>query len=304
MAKPENAVNDKPHAAGRVPSRLRCRQIAADDVDAVIALLCEGFTRQPRQHWAAAFEMLRARPIPSGAPRYGYMIESDGQAVGVLLVITTEIRQDGTTTIRSNGSSWYVRPGFRTYAGLMLTQWLRSRADLYLNVFPADHTFAIIEARGFYRFTSGISLSVPAATIRRGRVRIVDAARLSEASVPVPQEDRDLLVEHSRAGCAAFWCEAGGSGSPFVFRRRLIRSRLPCAQLIYCRRLEDLTRLAAPVGRHLLRLGLPVVLVATDGRISGIPGIYIDNKYPMYFHGTVRPRIGDLAYTEAGLFGF
>jgi hypothetical protein len=237
-------------------------------------------------------------------PRYGYMIESDGRAVGVLLVIATELDRDGTTTVRSNGSSWYVQPSFRTFAPILLTQWLRSPADTYLNVFPDEHTFPIIEARGFVRFANGTFLSIPALTLRAGGVRILHANRFSEARLPIPDENRELLVDHSQVGCIALWCETHDRGYPFVFRRRLIKSSLPCAQLIYCNDLADITRVAGPLGRHLLRLGFPLVLMTTNGRVPGIPGIYFDGKYPMYFRGTTQPRLGDLAYTEAGLFGF
>jgi hypothetical protein len=293
-----------PSVSRSSPRRVSCRQITADDSDAILDLLCEGFTRVPRCHWVAALELMGTRAIPCGAPRYGYMIESDGRAVGVHLVITTELCRDGTTTIRSNASSWYVRPGFRTYALLLLTQFLRSPADTYLNVSPAEHTWPILEARGFIRFANGISLLFPAITLRTRRTRILPAVYLSEAELPIPSEDRVLLVDHSRAGCIALWCEARDRGYPFVFRRRLIRSRLPAAQLIYCRDLEDLSNLAGPVGRYLLRCGLPMVLAATNGPVPGVPGVYIDGKYPMYFRGGTPPRLGDLAYTEAGLFGF
>jgi hypothetical protein len=288
------------------PTRVTCRQIATDDLVSILELLCEGFPRLPRRHWVAALEVLSSREIPVGMPRYGYMIESGARAVGVLLVIATELRHNGTSIIRSNGSSWYVHPSFRTYGGMLLSPWLRVPADVYLNVFPADHTFSIIEARGFTRFTSGVAVSVPALSLRRNRTKIFDAVRLAngELQIPIPEEDRRLLADHARAGCIAFWCQDRHRGYPFIFRKRFIKTLLPCAQLIYCRDLQDLTRLAGPMGRHLLRRGLPLMLAATNGPIPGILGLYFNNKYPMYFRGDVRPQPSDIAYTEAGLFGF
>jgi hypothetical protein len=283
---------------------VRCRQIAAADIDAILGLLGEGFGRLPRRHWVDAIELLSGRVPPDGMPRYGYMLESDGRAVGVLLLIATKVHRDGTTTTLCNGSAWYVRPSFRAYASFLLDRSLRLSADTHLNVFPASHTLPVIEARGFVRFSNGISLSVLAATLRTRRIRILHAGRLADAEQPICDDDRDLLLDHFRAGCVALWCETRDCGYPFVFRRRLIKSRLPCAQLIYCRDLADLTRLAGPLGRYLLRRGLPVVLAATNGPIPGVPGIYIDGMYPMYFRGETPPRLGDLSYTEAGLFGF
>ena len=155
---------------------------------------------------------------------------------------------------------------------------------------------AVIEsARGALTFSAADKLSYHLDLAR---------TRLTEAEVPISSEDHTLLVDHARAGCIAMWCETRDRGYPFVFRRRLLKSSLPAAQLIYCGDLEDLSYLAGPIGRHLLRLGLPVVLAATNGPVPGVPGVYLDGKYPMYFRGQTAPRLGDLAYTEAGLFGF
>jgi hypothetical protein len=293
-----------PQLCEALPRQISCRQITAEDLGSILELLCEGFTRLPRRHWVATLEILGTRSPPAGMPRYGYMIESDRRAVGVLLIIATEIRHNGKVTVRSNGSSWYVKPGFRTYASILLTHWLRARSDVYLNVFPAEHTFGLIEALGFARFANGTSLVFPAITLPSGRVRILPANRLAEATFAVSDEDRSLLLDHSQAGCIALWCETENGGYPFIFRPRRIKSYLKSAQLIYCHDIDDLSRLAGPIGRYLFRLGLPMLLVASNGPISGIPGVYIHDKYPMYFRGKVKPRIGDLAYTEAGLFGF
>jgi hypothetical protein len=286
------------------PRQIICRQIAADDLASILDLLCEGFTRLPRRHWVAALEVLSTRSTLKGMPRYGYMLESDGRAVGVLLVIASEINGDGKATTRSNGSAWYVKPEFRTYASILLTHWFRAPADTYLNIFPAEHTFGITEARGFARFTNGTSLVFPAMAVRSTRVRILPADRLTEARYPVPDEDHSLLLDHLHTGCIAIWCETENYGCPFIFRRRRIKSYLPGVQLIYCRDMDDLSRLAGPVGRYLLRLGLPMMLVGTNGLIPGVPGVYFRGKYPMYFRGKIKPRIGDLAYTEAAFFGF
>jgi hypothetical protein len=286
------------------PQGTRCRQISGDDVDAITDLLNEGFPRLPRQHWVAALEVLGTRAIPEGVPRYGFMLESDGRAVGVLLVIVSQVLQGETTKMRTNGSAWYVQPNFRTHANVLLDRSMRLPSETYLNIFPAPHTFAFIEARGFIRYSNGTAVAVPALSRWVGGTRIIDAARLATAGRPISDHDRDLLIDHSRAGCVAFWCETRDGGYPFVFRRRLLKSCLPSAQLIYCRDLDDLTRLAGPVGRYLLFKGLPLILASTNGPIPGMPGKYFDGMYPMYFRGGNPPRTGDLAYTEAGLFGF
>jgi hypothetical protein len=111
--------------------------------------------------------------------------------------------------------------------------------------------------------------------------------------------------DHAQFGCVSLVCVTAEGAYPFVFRRRRVsRFLLPCAQLIYCRDLKDLSRFAGPVGRFLALRGMAWVLVATSQPIENIVGRYFQKKLPMYFKGPARPEAGDLAYTEAALFGF
>jgi hypothetical protein len=74
-------------------------------------------------------------------------------------------------------------------------------------------------------------------------------------------------------------------------------------RLIYCRDLADFARFARPLGRHLLRRGIPWVAVDSNGPIPGLPGFFRKRGERQYFRGPDQPRLGDLAYTEAALFG-
>jgi hypothetical protein len=49
--------------------------------------------------------------------------------------------------------------------------------------------------------------------------------------------------------------------------------------------------------------GRPLVIIDSNGPIPGLVGKYFSNKAPKYFKGPDRPRFGDLAYTEAVMFG-
>ena len=94
------------------------------------------------------------------------------------------------------------------------------------------------------------------------------------------------------------------SNFPFVFRRRLVKGVPGCAQLVYCRKVEDFVRLAGPLGRFLALRGSPLLLIDCNGPIPGLLGKYFSAKMPKYFKGPDRPRFGDLAYTETAMFGF
>jgi hypothetical protein len=98
-------------------------------------------------------------------------------------------------------------------------------------------------------------------------------------------------------------CVADDHAYPFVFRRRVIKRFLPCAQLIYCRGIEEFVRFSGPIGRYFARRGIPFVMLDSNSRIPGLIGIYLDGMLPKYYKGPYRPRLGDLAYTETALFG-
>ena len=111
-------------------------------------------------------------------------------------------------------------------------------------------------------------------------------------------------MQHAAHGCISLWCAtARGALIPFVFRPRLVKGFMPCAQLIYCRDLADFARFAGPLGRYLALRGKPIVIVDANGAIPGLVGIFRHGSKPKYFKGPQRPRLGDLAYTEYAILG-
>jgi len=289
-----------------VPS-LRCRQIGEADIAAVAALLARGFHNRDRQFWLRAFARLTRREPPPGLPKYGYLLESGGVPVGALLVICSMVRAEGAegaAVPRCNLSSWYVEPSFRAYAPLLVSQALRHKHVTYLNVSPAPHTLPIIEAQGFARYCDGVFVAVPMLNglFGGGGVRVFGAGRRPEAAGFDPLE-QELLLQHAALGCISLWCTHAQSAYPFVFRTRLVKSAIPCAQLIYCRDIADFVRFAGPIGRFLALRGRPLVIVDANGPIAGVAGTYRRGTAPKYFRGPLRSRLGDLAYTEYALLG-
>ena len=270
-------------------------------------LLTAGFPKRSRFYWVTALARLSNRAAPDGLPKYGHMLESGNKAVGVVLLIFAAVQGgDGTTAVRCNFSSWYVDPAFRRlYASLLISHALKHSAT-FLNVSPADHTLPIIEAQGFRRFCDGVFAAVPALDLRVEKARVSGLHELAAAPRRLlPASDLALLDEHERFGCLGVWCEDRDGGRPFIFRRRFLRKLplLPCAQLIYSHALDDVVRFAGPLGRFLALRGMPFMLVPANDPIPGLVGRYYGDK-PMYFRGADRPRVGDLRYTEAALFGF
>ncbi len=218
----------------------------------------------------------------------------------VLLIFSSIPASDAVTT-RCNVSSWYVEPKFRSQAALLVSQALKHKNVTYVNISPAMHTRPIVEAQGFARYTSGQFVALPALSKMDGGATVIGTETVPNAHFE-PSE-LDLLLIHRDYGCLGLWCVTPERAYPFVFMPRLVKGLVPCAQLIYCRNIQDFVRFARPIGRHLVKRGRPFVIVDSNGPIPGLVGTYLDGKSPKYFKGPAQPSFGDLAYTEAVMFG-
>jgi hypothetical protein len=280
------------------PPQIRCRQIRADDREAVADLLTRGFPDRPRKYWTTALARLTARGAPEGCPELGYLLEADGAPVGVLLLIFSQRGDE----VRCNISSWYVEPAHRGHAAILAAMATKLKHVTYLNTSPAEHTWPILEAQGYRRYSNGIVVALPA--LQRSGER---GARLLAADQPpdAPHApfERDLMLAHAGFGCIGVWCVTPERALPFVFRPRTVKGVVPCAQLIYCNDVADFVRFAGPIGRFLAMRGRPFIVLDANGPIAGLAGRYFAGITPKYFRGPVAPRLGDLAYTEAALFG-
>jgi hypothetical protein len=284
-------------------SKIRARQIGESDVPAVAELLARGFDARPQQLWVDVFARLAERPIPPGTPRYGYLLESDGATVGAILLIFSSLRRGDASTIRCNVSSWFVEPAYRVYASLLVCKAFSHKNATYLNITPAPHTLPSLVAQGYSQYSGGIFVAVPAL-----QFRACDAdVKVVQANTPVPTQadpiEHNLLVEHAKYGCLSLWCMVAGRASPFVFRLRRFKRIVPCAQLIYSRSVDDFVEMAGPIGRFLAARGRALVVIDANGPIVNLVGKYLTTRQPKYFRGPNKPRLGDLLYTEAAMFG-
>jgi hypothetical protein len=281
--------------------RVRCRQIADSDVNDVVELLTRGFApRRSRAFWQNAMARLAAHASPPGAPRYGYMLDDGNGPVGVILMVSSTTGEG--ERVRSNVSSWYVEPAFRSYASLLISHALRHKHVTYVNLTPVLHTHPILQAQGYTRYTSGAFVAaLPVQVFAHGpRTRIVPARATPLA--PFDAFERQLLCDHAAYGCVGLWCETDERAHPFVFRLRSLKV-IPGAQLIYCREVDDCVRFIGPIARYLTLRGRPLLIIDANGPMPGLVGKYFDRTMPRFFRGPQRPRLGDLAYSEIAMFG-
>jgi hypothetical protein len=283
--------------------KVRSRQINDADIVGVVDLLTRGFQLRTRDYWRRALEKLSSHQTPADVPKFGYLLESGGDLVGVILLIFSSIPGEASSKMRCNVSSWYVEPAFRSHASLLITQAIKNKSITYVNVSPAMHTRPIVEAQGFSRYSNGQFVAVPALSMNglSGAVKVIGVE--TRPDVHFESSELDLLLAHREHGCTSLWAVTSERAYPFVFMPRVAKGCIPCAQLIYCRDIGDFVRLARPIGRYLAARCRPLVIVDSNGPIPGLVGRYIDGKAPKYFKGPDRPHFGDLAYTEAVLFG-
>ena len=67
--------------------------------------------------------------------------------------------------------------------------------------------------------------------------------------------------------------------------------------------MDDFVRFAGSLGRFLLARGFPLVVLDTNGPVSGLIGKYSD-KFPKYFKGVDQPTLADSAYSARVIFDF
>lgn len=273
---------------------LRVRTLVDTDADAVVALLLKGFDDRDEAYWRHALAALAIRAVPAAFPRYGYGLSADGRLVGVLLMIFAEADDGG---LRGNVSSWYVEPDYRFYSSMLIAPALRLKDVTLINVSPAPHTLPTIAAQGFQRYVAGSMAALPMLGLPRISSRL-------ERVAPSAAPEADRLARHAAMGCLSFTVTHRGHRYPFVFLPRPWgRNGIPTVQLVYCESLDSFVHFSGMLGRRLLLLGFPIVILDADGPLPGLVGYFFAGRKIKVFRGPNRPRLGDLADTELVLFG-
>ena len=289
-----------------IHTKVRCREIKESDVDAVADLLTRGFAGRSYDYWIQGLRRQAFRSVPEGYPRFGYMLDDDGAAVGVLLLIYTERKHGEETAIHCNLSSWYVDPAYRNYAPLLTKIAQRHKDVTYLNISPAPWTWPIIETQGFRAYCHGIFFSVPALARPPRWSKIEVISQHAKTIEGLTDDETQLLTRHARYNCLSLVCRTPKGTFPFILQPVRIRRGFiapPAMKLIYCRSAAEYAACAGRIGRLLLRLGKISVAIDSNGPIPGLAGIYTERRGRKYFKGPHRPQLGDLTDTELVLYG-
>lgn len=285
-------------------SDVRVRLIEEGDIPTVADCLRRGFPYRSRGYWVRALERMARRRQIGEFPRFGYLLDTSGGAVGVLLVIYSSHPGEAGDNIRCNLSSWCVDMDYRFYAPLLHAVAVSAKNVTYINVSPAAHTRRGIEALRFKKFCDGTMVFLPALSRPRRNARMVDFTADAAEAALLPEHERTILSEHAAFGCRALIAIEDGVAHPFVLQQRTaFRRLLPCQQLIYCRSVDEFVAYAGSIGRHLLLRAWPVFIADANGPLPGLVGRYFADHGPKYFKGPAQPALGDLSYTELVILG-
>ncbi len=145
-------------------------------------------------------------------------------------------------------------------------------------------------------------MALPALARAGSRATVFPAGPDLQPGPDLPAAEVALLLDHARWDCLSLVCTTAAGRVPFVFGVRRRRGILPFAYLLYCRDLASFCAFARPLGRHLLRHGIVMVVADADARLPGMPGWH-QGGFPKYYKGSHPPRPGDLAYTERAVLG-
>ena len=280
-----------------------CREITLADRDDVVALLARGFqSRRSVAFWRRAFDRLSAHATPAGCPTHGYVLQSGDNLVGVILLIFVHGRTSDGIGLRCNVSSWYVDPAFRMFAGSLAARALQRKDVTYFNITPAPHTRPILAAQGYVRYCDGEFVAVPLLSQHFGGTHVEAAGAGVQPGPDLSSDEVALLLAHRDFGCLSVVCHASDGRHPFVFALRRRYGVVRVALLIYCRMPESFARFAGPLGTFLAKRAVFLVMISGNGPVAGLVGTYRLDR-PHYFKGSAAPPLGDLAYSEAALFG-
>lgn len=275
---------------------MQIREIETADIARAAALLAEGFPGQDAASWTAVLRTLDARPTLTGYPRMGFVVEADGRLEGIILLISSLI--DGV--VRSNLSSWYVRPDARQYATFLFQRSIKQRGGIYLNLSPSVEALPIAKAFGFKPYTGGVLRFDARSALRAAgnRVRAIDARNLSM----LDDAARDTVRIHLGYGCRACSIEDGNGALPIIYRVRRVKRIVPVARIVS----GDPARVAASAGdlsRFFLMRGIAGFFIDAPRDIEGVTGAsHLPDKDVRYVKGAPAPAPGDLRETEMAIF--
>ncbi|GEP08837.1 hypothetical protein MGN01_06820 [Methylobacterium gnaphalii] len=268
------------------------RPIPDGGLDEAIPVLRRGFPDRDRRFWERGFARLgaarRSGPL-------GYLLRSRGEDVGVLLTFRSERlgREGRTATV--NLAGWYVAPGHRWQAPMMLRRVVTERETVFTDLTPSTSVERLNTALGFETCNEGrvVTFLPPwAALPSPSGAGVVGLNHPAAAQVA----EGDLLERHEALGCVAAVLREGDRVSPLLFRVAP-RMGIRHANLIYADSRQGVLANRAAIARFLVARG--VLALTVDGDRADCPrgSLFRTGRCRFRKGGLDRDRI-DYAFSE------
>ena len=144
-----------------------------------------GFPSRNAAYWQRALAVLHDHTVRGNYPQSGYVLESDGEIVGALLMIFS--RAPGTDRLRCNLSSWCLRSDYGSFGPLLVVTATRDRSVTYVNISPERATRPTVEAQGFQRYCDGLLVCLPVLALDRPTASVCSRASFRRESPLLPK---------------------------------------------------------------------------------------------------------------------
>jgi hypothetical protein len=263
-----------------------------------LAVLTRGFPEKSESFWAEGLAKILASPSRRDAEPVGFLMNIDGEDVGIVLTIPSERPGPGGTRTVFNLAAWYVDESHRWLAPRMLQKVVAQDA-VFTDLTPSLAAQQINPRLGFDILNEGFQvfplLWTALRARKRARVISVDQARL-------PNEVRATLDRHARLGCVVAVLQDGADHHPLIFSR-MTRRQLRGARVILTDSKKLIVDNLAVISRFLLRNGMLFLLMDAN-RADAAAGAGIARwSAPTYVKGAADRNRIDHTYSELIFFG-
>lgn len=235
---------------------MKLRPILRADANAASALLAEGFPVHSRQIWQESVRRLFSHVEDGWDGSIGYIASDGDKDVGIGLAIPG-LRSAYEPEPRKvvNLAAFYLRNGSEWMTTLFLRRMMKDSSIEYVDITASVAMREVNRRLGFTDRTHG-SVMAPTAL---AALRPAPAARI----VPFEQipagilspAHMELLEYHHRLQAISLAAEIDGVWHPLILVKNY-RKRVVGARVVLARDIELIRRVAGPLSRHLLTLGI------------------------------------------------
>jgi hypothetical protein len=263
-----------------------------------LAVLTRGFPEKSESFWAEGLKKILSSPSRRDAEPVGFLMNIDGEDVGIVLTIPSERPGPGGTRNVFNLAAWYVDEPHRWLAPRMLQKVVAQDA-VFTDLTPSLAAQQINPRLGFDILNEGFQVFPLLWTALRARQQ---ARVISVDEAKLPNEARATIDQHARLRCVVAVLQDGADHHPLIFSR-MTRRKLPGARVILTDSKKLIVDHLAVISRFLLRNGMLFLVMDANRADAAAGGSIARWSAPTYVKGAADRNRIDHTYSELIFFG-